>query len=469
VPVPLPVPVPEDRDELATVTRAATKPPGPGRAASRLRAVHPPTLTWQAQLATHPVILGRTTSTEGAPALAHATVSRRHYEITWDERAGHHVGRDLGSHNGTRCDAALVGTTPHALHDGSVLQLGDVTLILERGEPGDDVALAATEILGASPAAGRLRAAIVRAAPDPSPVLLVGETGTGKEFVAREVHRLSGRTGPLVAINCSALSAQIVDSQLFGHQKGAFTGATSDHPGLFRAAHGGTLFLDEIGEMPLELQPKLLRALQEGAVQPVGSTRPVAVDVRVVAATNRRLDEAIESGAFRRDLYARLALWEIAVPPLRERRGDLLAWLSRLHEAFDARRSTHAPTPIDLSPDAVEAVLLHPWPSNLRELDRLVHELAATHAGASIAADALPPWISREPARAPEIEATGTRAAATPPPSGKRPVPTREQFEAAFEALGGNVRALAKHFDRDRRQIYRWIETWGLADRRGPS
>src|SRR6185295_11015283 len=169
------------------------------------------------------------------------------------------------------------------------------------------------------------------AATDPAPVLLHGESGTGKERIAGELHRLSGRKGRLIAVNCAALSRELVESQLFGHQKGAFTGATELHPGYFRAAQGGTLFLDEIGELSLEVQPKLLRAIQQGEVQAVGSTQPAHVDVRVVAATNRELQQAVNAGQFRADLYARLSLWELRVPPLRERRADLFPWIDRLH------------------------------------------------------------------------------------------------------------------------------------------
>jgi transcriptional regulator with GAF, ATPase, and Fis domain len=297
--------------------------------------------------------------------------------------------------------------------------------------------------------------------------LLIGETGTGKEWISRELHRLSGRKGPLVAINCAALSPEIIDSQLFGHVKGAFTGATSDNAGMFRAAEGGTLFLDEIGEMPLQLQPKLLRALQEGDVQPVGSTKLVPVDVRVIAATNRRLAAAVDAGEFRRDLYARLALWEIPVPALRERRGDLIMWIERLHARWIDERPGQPPRPLEFSPDAVEKLLLFDWPNNLREVDRLVHGLASAPAlPAMIAPEHLPPWVQPRPA--PPAPAPMSTDEAPAQQRGKRPVPTREEFVAVFDRLAGNVRAMAKHFERDRRQIYRWIESYGLSDRRQP-
>jgi two-component system, NtrC family, response regulator GlrR len=308
-------------------------------------------------------------------------------------------------------------------------------------------------------------------------VLLLGETGTGKEWIAGEIHRLSGRSGPLLAVNCAALSAQIIESQLFGHVRGAFTGATSDHKGLFRAADGGTLFLDEIGELPVDLQPKLLRTLQDGQVLAVGATRSAPVDVRVIGATNLDLHAAVEAGSFRRDLYARLAMWELAVPPLRVRRLDILSWIDRLHRAWQRARPGVAASLPALLPDAVEAILLHPWPDNLRGLDRLVHALAATSKpDGGIALADLPRWLRerRTPARESDAPvagaapvAAGAAAVAAPatPESDRRPPPTREEFELAYAELGGNVRALARHFRRDRRQIYRWVAAYGLERR----
>ena len=446
-------------DPLATQTRATTRRGAKAGLQARLRAVYPPQLSWAATLGPRDAVLGRTADAD-APALAHSTVSRNHLRIGWDGRR--HTVTDLGSHNGTRVDGKELTEATVPLADGSVVCPGDICLVYETGAPGDDRGLEVTSILGASPAVGDLREAIARAAPDPSPVLILGETGTGKEFIAREIHRLCGRTGPLVAINCAALSPELIDSQLFGHVKGAFTGAATDHAGLFRAADGGTLFLDEIGEMPLSLQPKLLRALQEGEVQPVGGTSHVTVDVRVVAATNQPLVEAIEQGTFRRDLYARLALWEIPVPPLAARRGDLLQWLACLRGHWLQRRDRTDDDPhLPLDPDAAEAIVRYAWPNNLRQLDRLVHELSARDDGSPIGVPQLPDWITTSASEAPAASVTATAA-----PRAKPPVPTAEEFAAQFQRLGGNVRALARHFARDRKQIYRWIETHGLGDRR---
>jgi transcriptional regulator with GAF, ATPase, and Fis domain len=253
-----------------------------------------------------------------------------------------------------------------------------------------------------------------------------------------------------------------VESQLFGHAKGAFTGATEAQPGLFRAAHGGTLFLDEIGELPTALQPKLLRALQEGEILPVGATQPIRVDVRMVAATHRDLARAVADGSFREDLYARLAMVELVVPPLRDRRVDLLGWIDRIAAAWSARRGQE--TPLHFDADAAEALLRFAWPLNLRGIERLVHELAAAAPTGAIGRAALPGWLAGARADAADSPAP-VRAAASA--SEREATPTREEFTRAFHELSGSVHGLARRFDRDRRQIYRWIEAYGLAEARG--
>ena len=407
--------------------------------------------------------------------LEHGTISRQHAVLTFSAADGAHAVRDLGSRNGTWVDGVRATDSPRALVTGSVLRLGDTLLVYDQ-EPSDADADAGAgagaqtvprdALPGNAAAVRALRSQVGRAAPDPAPVLIIGETGTGKERIAHELHRLSGRTGKLVALNCAALSGQLVESQLFGHVKGAFTGADQAQPGLFRAADRGTLFLDEIGDLPPELQPKLLRALQEGEVLPVGATQPVRVDVRVVAATHRDLARAAAAGGFREDLYARLAIWELRVPALRERRADLLDWVDRFHAAWAARRAPGGATaaatsaPLRFDADAAEALLRFAWPLNLRGIERLVHELGSSaRAGSVIAASALPAWL--------------TVAAANPAPAAEAPaatpsaeVPTRDEFTRAFEELGGSVHALARRFGRDRRQIYRWLEAHGLAARR---
>jgi two-component system, NtrC family, response regulator GlrR len=426
---------------------------------ARLRAVHPPLLDGkQWTLAQSGCVIGRSPGDEAGLTLEHPTVSRRHLAVEWNATLGSYVCADLGSHNGSSIDGVKLGAERRPLADNAVVRLGSALLVYEctpgllsAGAP--EVSLDA--LPGVAALMGPLRAQLARAAVDAAPVLIIGETGTGKEWIAGELHRLGRRGGKLVAINCAALSPQLVESQLFGHVRGAFTGASEAQPGLFRAAHGGSLFLDEIGELPRELQPKLLRAIQEGEVQPVGSTQTVRVDVRVIAATHRDLVSAAESGEFRRDLYARLALWELRAPALRQRRVDLLDWIARLDQRRRAARKS-AGTPLDFDADAAELLLRNDWPLNLRGLDRLVHELSAEETRPITRAQ-LPDWL--------QASAPSTTPAAAPGKE-KSPVPTKEEFLAAYRQLDGSVRALSKHFARDRRQIYRWMEAHGLRDKR---
>src|ERR1043166_995510 len=226
---------------------------------------------------------------------------------------------DENSRNGTLVNGRRV---PDALlADGDVIGVGDSYLVVRAVPPGlRDATVPA--MVGVSPATCCARAALGDAAPTTATVLLLAASGCGKEVAARALHELSGRAGPFVAVNCSAIPESLAESQFFGQVAGAFTGAAA-RPGLFRAAHGGTLFLDEVGDLPLPLQPKLLRVLEDRAVLPVGATTPIAADVRIVAATNRDLRAAIAQQQFRGDLYARLAQLEVRLAPLRERREDV--------------------------------------------------------------------------------------------------------------------------------------------------
>jgi sigma-54-specific transcriptional regulator len=200
--------------------------------------------------------------------------------------------------------------------------------------------------------------------------LLIGETGTGKELVARHIHTTSGRTGPFVAVNCGAFAETLVDAELFGHESGAFTGASHARPGWFEAADGGTLFLDEIGDMPLALQVKLLRVLQERQVVRLGARQAIPVDVRLIAATNVDLAKAVQAGRFRADLFYRLHVATVHLPPLRERPGDILPLAHHFLRTYGAKLGVDSPS---LSPVAEQVLLAYEWPGNIRELENIIH------------------------------------------------------------------------------------------------
>ena len=230
------------------------------------------------------------------------------------------------------------------------------------------------EILGQSQAIRQLLTELAVVADSELPVLLLGETGVGKELFARRLHRLSRRHDkPLIQVNCAALPESLAESELFGHVKGAFSGATSDRPGRFDAANGGTLLLDEVGELPLSVQAKLLRVLQNGEIQRLGADKPLHVDVRIIAATNRHLPDSIRGGHFRADLYHRLSVYPVPIPPLRERDQDVLLLAGHFLELNRARLGLRS---MRLSPAAERAVLAYPWPGNVRELEHVISRAA---------------------------------------------------------------------------------------------
>ena len=246
---------------------------------------------------------------------------------------------------------------------------------------GHPLSIRAKSLVFVDPASVDLLALIERVAPSSAPILIEGDSGTGKELVARHVHRLSGRDGPFVAVNCGAISEQLAESELFGHEVGAFTGATSRREGWFEAAHHGTLFLDEIGDLPLHLQVKLLRVIQEQEVVRLGSRRPIAVDVRLVTATNVDLSEAVSAGHFRLDLFYRLNIAQLRLPPLRERVGDILPLARHFLGVYS--RKLHLPLP-ELGAAAVHSLEHYAWPGNIRELENVIHYALLVASGQQI-------------------------------------------------------------------------------------
>lgn len=239
-------------------------------------------------------------------------------------------------------------------------------------------------ILGSSPAVLQLRRLIEMVAPSLGPVMVLGQTGAGKDLVAQEIHRLSKRSGKLVAINCAAIPAELLESELFGYEKGAFTGADRARQGRFEESSGGTLFLDEIGDMPLALQSKLLRTLETHTIQRVGGGKEIALDLRLICATHQNIEKMVEEGRFRADLYYRLAVFPISVPSLADRKSDIPALVQAMVEAYCSRAGSTAPP--NFSAAALETLKEHAWPGNVRELRNLVERAFILFAGADVTA-----------------------------------------------------------------------------------
>jgi two-component system NtrC family response regulator len=345
-------------------------------------------------------------------------------------------------------------------------------LRVETGEPagrpaptdGDADGEAPDELIGPSAAMREVHKRIGMAAASAAPVLVLGETGTGKEMVARALHRHSDRAGaPFVAINCSAIPKELLESELFGHVRGAFTGATGERAGCFRAADGGVLLLDEIGDMALDVQAKILRALQEGEVTPLGSHRTVKVDVRVVAATHRDLAAAVRDGRFRQDLLYRLDVLSIRVPPLRERRDDIAALAGHF-----LRRAAAPDAPKVLSEGAVRRLVGHDWPGNVRELRNVMARCQALVRHPVIGAADLPFDADGSPSPFPPPGAGGTASGALPAEwlGGELPAAV-ERLERLLiaDALGraqGNRAEAARRLGIHRQLLYRKIAQYGL-------
>lgn len=464
-----------DLDHMHPFALSAGPPPTATEVpAAALRIVFPPDLTPLAPIPVGglPVVIGRSAGHGATDVVPHPTVSRTHLTIRYEPIAQVHVAADLGSHNGTRLDGAKVGRDELVLRDGAVLRLGGVVLVYEVWPDGPESdAGAACAMIGEAPAAQRLRGDVARAAGDRSPVLVVGQAGTGKEWIARELHRLSGRSGELVVVDCAKLAGTLVDSQRLGSPRGTFKGAAEAAFALFQRANRGALYFDEIGDLPADLQPKLLRWMEEAVVGPIGAATDL--DVRVIAATTRDLDSMVAQGQFRRDLRLQLSTWELRAPPLVQRRGDLLYWVDVFAQQYAEKRQLPA-FGMTLDVDTVEHLLLHDWPDNLRGVQRFVYRFAdAGIAGRELslrdvtslipvaAADppaAVPTPRDTDPERTDRVRGSTRRANVH---TGLPAAPTKAELARALSELG-SVRATAKHFDRDRKQIYRWIRRHGI-------
>jgi len=391
------------------------------------------------ELDTGRLVLGRHASCD--VVLHDPRVSRRHATLNV---AGGGITLEDESRSGTYVGDSRV--TRHELKDGDVLVLGQSALVVHLGgavapsEPVDG-------LVGESPLMRRLRRTLREVASSDVGVLVLGETGTGKDTVARALHQLAGREGAYVHVNCGALPNDRAESQLFGHVAGAFTGAEHPAPGLFRAAEGGTLFLDALDELPLDAQPKLLRALESREVTPVGGTHPSPVDARIVAATSRDLRQAVADGRFRADLHAQLSDFVLEMPPLRDRLEDVLLLFA----------SSYGAEPPPLSAGLLRALLGHAWPLNVREVGKIAARLKLEgHVDrlelAPVAAEMahgrrLVGWVK---AQRPTVD--GAMAAA----------PDKKMLEELLGKHRGGVSEVAKALGRSRKQVRRWLTEHGL-------
>ncbi len=372
------------------------------------------------------------------------TVSGQHARLLLEPGARATV-EDMGSRNGTRLRGER--TPRAAVGPGDWFVVGRTVLMLRAAGPA--IAAEADSMSAGSPLrtfvpalAETLRKA-ARLAPSTVPLLLMADTGTGKEVLAQEIHRLSNRTGRLVAVNCAALPEALVESELFGYRKGAFSEAREDRPGLVRSADGGTLLLDEIGDLPPASQAKLLRVLQEGEVMALGATTAVRVDVRIIAATQRRLDDLVEHGEFRADLLGRLAGYTLTLPPLRSRSEDmglLVAALLKRHAGTEAPQYR-------LTADAVTAIYKRAWPLNVRELDRTVQSAVV---------------LSREEKEIDLDHLGGGAEPAADEPADATSAKLHDRLVESLQRHAGNVSAVARDMGKARMQIHRWMDLYGV-------
>jgi DNA-binding NtrC family response regulator len=380
-------------------------------------------------------------------------ISSRHLQVTRRE-AGFHV-RDLGSTNGTYHGALRMREAEVPLN--TVLRLGEAELCFEPVSREEQ--LPAHGLIGNEPSMRHMAELLERIAPSQVTVTILGESGTGKELVARALHTLSPRANQrFMAVNCAALSPALVESELFGHEKGAFTGADSQRQGAFEAASGGTLFLDEVGELPLELQAKLLRVLESGEVKPVGATRCFRVDVRVVAATNRNLLAESLQGRFRPDLYYRLSVMPLMLPPLRERRGDIRLLAEHFVRQFEPRGHE-----VKFTPAALQKLREHPWPGNVRELRNVVQRALLLRHGPMLDTAALTFEQPPEPAPGAPARASYKLPEGMTLPQLLEQV-ERECVEDALRSCDYQRGKAARRLGLSRTSLFERMKAWGFGE-----
>jgi two-component system response regulator GlrR len=388
--------------------------------------------------------------------LSDRTVSRFHCEVTIE--GGRVTVRDLDSRNGTLVNG--VNVIQANLDPGALITVGETQIRYDPGSDSVEVALSERSrfgvLVGGSVAMRTAFATLERAAPTDATILLHGETGTGKEAAAESIHRESGRRdGPFIVVDCGAIPADLLESELFGHERGAFTGAVAGREGAFEAAKGGTLFLDEIGELSADLQPKLLRVLERREVKRIGSNRYHVIDARIVAATHRNLRAEVNAGRFRSDLYYRLAVVEVALPPLRKCPEDLPLLVDSLLDGLAARGRPEAETL--RTPQFISELARHNWPGNVRELRNYLERCLALREQAPIVADVAEP--APDSIKPDSINLHGSL-------KGERErwnrVFERRYVEGVLALHDGNVSAAARAAGVDRMWFYRILRRHGI-------
>ncbi len=382
--------------------------------------------------------VGRTEEGDVNLAIDDSLMSRRHFTI---EKSGDAYWlSDQSSTNGTFLEGNKVSRVQLPL--GAIVRAGETFFEFNQfPTPLPKNNVGKVGLIWYSVTMQKVVDSIKRVARTAVPVFIEGETGTGKELIARRVHEESGRTGLFVAINCAAIPAELTESYFFGHKKGSFTGATADSAGHWMSANDGTLFLDEIGELPQALQAKMLRVLESGEVTPVGTSTPLTSSARVVAATNAHVDEKVDAGEFRRDLYGRLAVYTIHSPALRERRGDI----PLLFRHFLALQTPGKEWTI--APEFFQKLIAYSWPGNVRELRSLAQRLALDAADAVLDETHLPDIF----------RASGPAVAGA-----TDDVPSRTELERLLSQHQGRIADVATELNKDRKQIYRWLKRHGL-------
>jgi transcriptional regulator with PAS, ATPase and Fis domain len=401
-----------------------------------------------------PMVLGRDPDAE--ISLPVTAVSRRHAEIRFHR--GSWVLRDLGSTNGTLIDGQRIDEA--VVEPNAEVRVGDAIFkLVDRGanhyvgysvdgsmrETAERTTKGISRLIGGYQM-DTVAAALEQVADSELSVLILGESGTGKEVAARELHDKSGRRGQFSAVNCAALPDNLIESELFGYKKGAFSGADRDKIGLIQAAHGGTLLLDEIGDMPTFAQAKLLRVLQSREVMPIGATRPEPVDVRVLAATHRDLGRLQREGKFRRDLFARLNEFSIELPPLRDRKEDIYQ-LARFFLKNSGRQN------LTLSFPFVVGLLHHDWPYNIRELESAIKRAAALASGPVLGETELPEAVKQA-----ILDYAGEKR----PALALAAAPGATELRELLDEEQGNVAAVGRRLGKARMQVHRWMKRYGI-------